>query len=87
MNIRGIRHPGSILSNTGGKPKSSSSLDTNWIAPQYDMTAHSSANNYVSLIRRRDIYRCVFSHCDVILRAVAEQNCQGNAEYLLPQQA
>lgn len=49
MNIRGIRHRGSILRNTRSKPKSSSSLDTNRIAPKFDMTAHSSANNYVSV--------------------------------------
>lgn len=48
MNIGGIGYPGSILTNTESKPKSSSASDANRIAPKFDMTAHSSANNYVS---------------------------------------
>lgn len=48
MNIGGIGYPGSIMRNMGSKPKCSSASDTNSIAPQFDMTAHSSANNYVS---------------------------------------
>lgn len=49
MNIGGIGYPGSILRNTGSKPKSSSASDTNQIAPKFDVTAHSSANNYISI--------------------------------------
>ncbi|TDL70025.1 hypothetical protein E2R58_12955 [Paenibacillus amylolyticus] len=48
MNIGGIGYPGSIMRNKGSKPKSSSALDTNSIAPKFDTAAHSSANNYVS---------------------------------------
>ncbi|XOJ00873.1 hypothetical protein ACMX2M_03815 [Paenibacillus polymyxa] len=36
------------MKNTGSKPKGSSASDTNQIAPKLDVTAHSSANNYVS---------------------------------------
>lgn len=36
------------MRNTGSKPKGSSASDTNRIAPKLDVTAPSSANNYVS---------------------------------------
>lgn len=45
MNIGGVGYLGSIMRNTGSKPKGSSVLDTNPIAPKFNMTAHSSANN------------------------------------------
>lgn len=48
MNIGGIGYPGSIMRNTGTKPKSSSASDTNSIVPKFDVTAHSSANNSVN---------------------------------------
>ncbi|UOK61962.1 hypothetical protein MT997_26760 [Paenibacillus sp. OVF10] len=47
MSTGGIGYPGSIMRNTG-KPKSTSALDTNRIAPKFDATAHSSANNCVN---------------------------------------
>lgn len=55
MNIGGISYPGSILRNTGSKPKSTSALDTNSIAPKFDVTVHSSANNYVSTFTQADL--------------------------------
>ncbi|MDQ0661454.1 hypothetical protein QF041_006221 [Paenibacillus sp. W2I17] len=48
MNIGGIGYPGSIMRNTGSKPKNPSTPNTNSIAPELDMAAHSSSNNYVS---------------------------------------
>ncbi|MDR6720562.1 hypothetical protein J2X75_005125 [Paenibacillus sp. 2003] len=59
MNIRGIRHPGSIMRTTGSKPKGTSALDTNPIAPKFNMTAHSSANNYVSTFSQADLSKCI----------------------------
>ncbi|MBT2283617.1 hypothetical protein J7E78_08725 [Paenibacillus polymyxa] len=37
------------MRNTGSKPKSLSALDTNSIAPKFEVTAHSSANNCASI--------------------------------------
>lgn len=49
MNIGGIGYPGSIMRNTGNKPKSSSALDMDLILDQ--------AQGYTS--------PCVFSLCDI----------------------
>lgn len=65
MNIGGIGYPGSILRNTGSKPKSSSALDTDLILDQTQGYT-SPASFLIVTLKGATLYRNPPLHCRLL---------------------